>query len=46
MPADLTFESLLYVSMAAYERKTGKKFVAASAFNYETYSNKKGWAKY
>ncbi|MCY7329170.1 MAG: DUF4240 domain-containing protein, partial [Saprospiraceae bacterium] len=45
MPIDLTFESLLYVAMTAYKRKTGKDFVAASAFNYETYSNKKGWSK-
>ena len=45
MPADLTFESLLYVAPTAYNRKAGKKFAAVSAFNYETYSNKKGWAK-
>lgn len=45
MPVDLTFESLLYVAPTAYNQKTGKNFVAISAFNYETYSNKKGWAK-
>lgn len=45
MPMDLTFESLLYIAMTAYNRKTGKKFMAVSAFNYETYSNKKGWEK-
>ena len=45
MPMDLTFESLLYVALTAYNRKTGKNFMAVSAFNYETYSNKQGWAK-
>jgi hypothetical protein len=45
MPKDLTFESLLYVAMTAYKRKTGKEFMFASAFNYETYSNKGGWKK-
>jgi len=45
MPADLTFEPLLYVALNAYKRKTGKNFIAPSAYNYETYSNKKGWAK-
>ncbi len=43
MPADLTFEPLLYVAMTAYKRKTGKDFVAEPTFHYETYSNKKGW---
>jgi hypothetical protein len=45
MPRDLTFEPLLYVALTAYKRKTGKDFIAPSAFNYETYSNKQGWAK-
>ncbi|MFN0015214.1 MAG: DUF4240 domain-containing protein [Saprospiraceae bacterium] len=45
MPAELTFEPLLYVAMTAYNRKTGKDFVAEPAFQYETYSNKKGWEK-
>jgi len=45
MPKDLTFEPLLYIAHTAYYRKTGKKFIAASAYNYETYSNKKGWEK-
>ncbi len=45
MPPDLTFEPLLYVAMTAYKRKTGKNFSAVSAYNYETYSNKKGWQK-
>jgi hypothetical protein len=46
MPKDLTFEPLLYVALTAYKRKTGKNFIANSAYNYETYSNKKGWVKY
>ncbi|MEI6409759.1 MAG: DUF4240 domain-containing protein [Bacteroidota bacterium] len=45
MPADLTFEPLLYIAMTAYEQKTGKKFIGESAYNYETYSNKAGWLK-
>lgn len=45
MPKDLTFEPLLYIALTAYKRKTGKKFIAISAYNYETYSNKQGWAK-
>jgi hypothetical protein len=45
MPKDLSFEPLLYIALTAYKRKTGKNFIALSAFNYETYSNKQGWAK-
>lgn len=45
MPEDVTFEPLLAVAPEAYERKTGKRFTAVSAYNYETYSNKNGWAK-
>jgi hypothetical protein len=45
MPTDLTFEPLLYIAMHAYKRKTGKEFMLAPAFNYETYSNKGGWQK-
>lgn len=45
MPKDLTFEPLLYVTLHAYKRKTGKEFIFAPAHNYETYSNKKGWKK-
>ena len=43
MPPDLTFEPLLYISLKAYKRKTGKNFTAVPAYNQETYSNKKGW---
>lgn len=45
MPSDLTFEPLLYIALKAYKRKTGKNFTPVYAFNYETYSNKKGWQK-
>lgn len=45
MPSDLTFEPLLYIALKAYKRKTGKNFSPISAYNYETYSNKKGWQK-
>ncbi|MCA0237843.1 MAG: DUF4240 domain-containing protein [Bacteroidetes bacterium] len=45
MPPDLTFEPLLYVAMEAYKRKTGKAFTPEHAYNYETFSNKKGWEK-
>lgn len=45
MPPDLTFEPLLYVAIKAYKRQTGKNFAPAFPFNYETYSNKKGWQK-
>ncbi len=40
---DLTFEDLLYVAGMAYERKTGKKFISAPAYNFETGSNREGW---
>lgn len=43
MPEDLTFEPLLYVTLHAYKRKTGKEFMFIPAHNYETYSNKGGW---
>ncbi|MBL7827004.1 MAG: DUF4240 domain-containing protein [Saprospiraceae bacterium] len=43
MPTDLGFEPLLYVALKAYKRKTGKDFTPVFAYNYETYSNKKGW---
>ena len=45
MPTELTFEPLLYMASEAYTRKTGKEFMSIPAFNYETYSNKKGWLK-
>lgn len=46
MPSEVTFEPLLSVAPIAYTQKTGKQFTTAvSAYNYETYSNKSGWAK-
>jgi hypothetical protein len=44
-PPDLTFEPLLYLALTAYKQQTGNNFTGISAFNYETYSNEKGWAK-
>lgn len=43
IPADLTFEGLLYIAVNAYERKTGKRFLSTPAFNFETSSNQQGW---
>lgn len=45
MPTDLTSESLLNIPLLAYQQKIGKRQMAPPAFNYETYSNKAGWAK-
>jgi hypothetical protein len=45
MPVEVTFEPLLYLVANAYKRKTGKIFTHVSAFNPETYSNKRGWKK-
>lgn len=38
-----SFSPLLRLASMAYERKTGEKFVHIPAFDYETYSNEKGW---
>lgn len=46
IPKDMEFASLLNVAPEAYRRKTNKKFVYTTAFNYETFSNKKGWSVY
>lgn len=43
MPTHLTFESLLYIASQAYAQRTGKRLTTPPAYNYETYSNKKGW---
>jgi hypothetical protein len=43
MPTHITFESLLYVASEAYEKQTGKPLTTPPTYNYETYSNKKGW---
>lgn len=43
MPGDITFESLLSLADAAYKQQAGKPFDYQPSYNYETYSNKKGW---
>jgi hypothetical protein len=43
MPKDTTFEDILYVASAAYERKMSKKYNYAPTYPIETYSNKVGW---
>jgi hypothetical protein len=45
MPAEVTFEALLYLPQEAYNRKTGKDMVYIPPFNFETYGNQKGWGK-
>lgn len=45
MPKDLTFEELLYIPSAAYERKTGKHYDYTSAYPIETYSNQAAWTE-
>lgn len=40
---DIAFEPLLSLADHAYTLKTGKTFNYHPTFNYETYSNKKGW---
>lgn len=45
MPKDLTFEPLLHIALRAYKAKTGKELIAVPSYNYETYSNKEGWAQ-
>ncbi len=42
-PADIRFEALLHLPDDAYQLKTGREFDYSPAFNYETFSNKKGW---
>lgn len=39
MPKDITFEALLYIPSAAYERKTGNQYDYTPAYPIETYSN-------
>lgn len=43
MPKDVTFEPLLRLASKAYQLKTGKTFNYFPSYNYETYSNEKGW---
>ena len=44
LSSDISFEPLLNLADHAYMLKTGKRFDYHATFNYETYSNKKGWA--
>ena len=43
MPKDLTFESLLYISLTAYERKLHKKYNYVPTYPIETFSHKETW---
>ena len=43
MPKDISFEALLYVASAAYQRKMGNRMQHLPAYNFETYSNEAGW---
>lgn len=43
MPKGITFEPLLSLASTAFELKTGRKFSYVPSYNYETFSNKKGW---
>lgn len=44
MPREMEFEHLLYVAPDAYERKTGDDYDYASGWDFESFSNKEGWA--
>jgi hypothetical protein len=44
-PEDAEFEALLFVAATAYEKSTGKEYTQTTKVNFETYSNRKGWAK-
>lgn len=43
MPADVEFESLIYLGPNAYEEKTGKQYSHETRLSYETCSNTDGW---
>ena len=43
MPKDQTFEPLLGLASAAYQRKTGEKFDYIPAYIYETFANAAAW---
>lgn len=43
MPPDRTFESLLGLAAAAYQRKTSKAFAHVPVYPIETFSNAEGW---
>lgn len=42
-PVGKSFSPLLRLASMAYERKTSQQFVHIPAYDYETYSNEKGW---
>ncbi|HEY9788083.1 MAG TPA: DUF4240 domain-containing protein [Candidatus Obscuribacterales bacterium] len=43
MPKDMEFGALLKIAGEAYRRKTNKKLSYTTAYNYETFSNRRGW---
>jgi Protein of unknown function (DUF4240) len=43
MPQDMAFESILTLAHKAYLAKTNKIFRYLPTYNFETFSNKKGW---
>ncbi len=43
-PKDMEFEAILGVASWAYEQKTDKDWDYVAKLNYETFSNKDGWA--
>ena len=43
-PKDMEFEALLGIAQEAYEKKTGSEWEHSSSVDYETFSNKQGWA--
>lgn len=43
MPKDLTFEPILSLAAKAFQLKTNQLFKYFPTYNYETYSNQKGW---
>ncbi|MGC4118463.1 MAG: DUF4240 domain-containing protein [Myxococcales bacterium] len=43
-PKGLEFESLLYLASMAFEKKTSHEYDHASPVDFESFSNKEGWA--
>lgn len=44
-PVSVTFLSLLYLPLDAFQQKTDRKMIYVPLYNYETYGNKEAWAK-
>lgn len=44
MPVDMEFEALLSVASMAFERKTGEAFEHVSPVDFESFTNRIGWA--